>query len=221
MPDAAKESEVILIYSGGLDSTVLLYHLIDAGFYVRCLTFDYGQRHRREIDSARDICQTRVVEHCVAKLDAERIFFGNALTDPDVEVPEGHYEDPSMKATVVPSRNAIMLSIAAAWAISTKSPLVAFAAHAGDSVIYPDCRASFVQAMSLVFQLADEYGPQVFTPFLTMSKTEVVLRGAALEVPFGLTWTCYNGASEPCGKCGACVERAEAFQQAGVEDPLG
>src|SRR5262245_19263220 len=137
----------VLVYSGGLDSTTLLYHLQARGDTVRCLSIDYGQRHRRELEAARTICEHIGVEHRLADLRSiTPLLGGSALTDA-VAVPHGHYAEESMKLTVVPNRNMILLSLAIAWSVSLKYDAVAYAAHAGDHTIYPDCRPAFVEAM--------------------------------------------------------------------------
>jgi 7-cyano-7-deazaguanine synthase len=147
---------------------------------------------------------------------------GSSQTDKSVPVPEGHYEEESMKQTVVPNRNMILLALAGAWAISTKSDAIAYAAHSGDHAIYPDCRPEFTEAMSDALRLCDWHEVKLMRPFLyptPMSKADIVKLGTSLGVPFELTWSCYKGGEKHCGKCGTCVERVEAFQLAGVEDP--
>jgi len=144
---------------------------------------------------------------------------GSALTDPSVEVPEGHYEAESMKATVVPNRNAIMLSIAFGIAAAEGATGVAAGFHAGDHAIYPDCRPMFVDRFAAMQLASLDYPISLYTPFLYKSKADIVKEGTLLRVPFGLTWSCYRGGELHCGKCGTCVERREAFQLAGVDDP--
>jgi len=208
-----------LIYSGGVDSTVLLAHLLAEGREVHCLSVDYGQRHRRELEAARAICAHYGVDHRLADLRALAPLFGsNALTG-GVKVPEGHYEEESMKATVVPNRNMLLISVATAWAVSLKAESVAYGAHGGDHAIYPDCRPEFAEALDRAVRLADWHEVRLERPFVKMDKAAIVRRGAELDVPFGLTWSCYVGGERHCGKCGTCVERKEAFRLAGVADP--
>ena len=212
--------KVILIYSGGLDSTVLLYQLLAAGDYVKCLSVDYGQRHRKELDAARCFAGRLGIEHRVAGLSGLRpLLAGNSLTTDELLVPEGHYTDESMKLTIVPNRNMVMLAVAAAWAISTKADAVAYAAQAGGHTIYPDCREAFIDAMRQAFHLADWHEVGLMAPFSHYTKKEIVLIGQHLSVPFGETWSCYKGGAFHCGKCGTCVKRREAFDQAQVPDP--
>jgi 7-cyano-7-deazaguanine synthase len=210
---------IVLIHSGGLDSTVLLYHLRDRGDEVRGLSVDYGQRHRRELDAAAGICRDLGVEQETADLRAIRpLLAGSALTG-DIDVPEGHYADASMKLTVVPNRNMILLSLGIARAVSLRCETVAYAAHAGDHPIYPDCRPEFVESMRQAAALCDWHPVRIETPFIDTTKADIVRRGAELGVPFERTWSCYRGGDRHCGRCGTCVERREAFQLAGITDP--
>ena len=210
----------VLIYSGGLDSTVLLYKLLSEGYEPLCLSVDYGQRHRREIYSAGTICENLGLSHKIVNLcSLNDLLSSSALTNQNLEVPEGHYTDSSMKATVVPNRNMVLLSLGIAWAVNEKAESVSYAAHAGDHTIYPDCRPEFVKAMEEASRLCDWHEVKLETPFLNMSKTEIVALGSSLSVPFEATWSCYKGGEKHCGKCGTCVERIEAFKDSGVADP--
>lgn len=212
--------KTILIYSGGMDSTVLLYQLLNEGNEVKALSVDYGQRHKKEIDAARAIADRLGVEHRVADLTGiTSMLGGSSLTSSDIDVPEGHYAEDNMKATVVPNRNMIMLSVAAGWAISTKCDSISYAAHSGDHAIYPDCREEFAQAVDQAIQLADWHKVVLNRPFVGSTKADIVALGTKLGVPFEDTWSCYKGGSLHCGRCGTCVERREAFHLAGVEDP--
>ena len=210
----------VIIHSGGMDSTVLLAHLVAEGREVHALSVDYGQRHRRELVAAAEICAHCKVPHRIADLRGVTSLFGaNALTDAQVAVPEGHYEEASMKATVVPNRNMLLIATAAAWAMSLKAASVAYGAHGGDHAIYPDCRPAFADALDKAIRLADWHEVSLERPFVGMDKTAIVRRGVELGVPFALTWSCYVGGDRHCGKCGTCVERKEAFLRAGVADP--
>lgn len=212
--------KTILIYSGGLDSTVLLFKLRAEGHEVRALGVNYGQRHRKELDAATTICAKFGVEYHIADLSAIRpLLGGSSQTDDNVAVPHGHYAAETMKLTVVPNRNMIMLSVAIAWAISTKSESVNYAAHGGDHAIYPDCREEFASSLNTTALLADWHQVRIDRPFVRESKAGIVALGQGLGVPFDETWSCYEGASAHCGKCGTCVERREAFKLAGVPDP--
>lgn len=202
----------VLLFSGGLDSTVLLYHLRDEGYEVLPLTIHYGQRHEREILAARHIATPQEV--VISGLN-----LSSSLTDKSQPVPDGHYADESMKQTVVPNRNMILLSIAAGYAMSNRANFIAFAAHAGDHAIYRDCRPSFTQSFQSTLLKGNYTSPQLLTPFIEWTKTDIVVQGAKLQVPFDLTWSCYKGGDTHCGTCGTCYERREAFILAGIEDP--
>jgi len=209
--------KVVVVHSGGLDSTVLLYWLINKGHEVRSVGFDYGQKHQKELAAAAIVCSALHIPRFLMTIRPP--LKGSALTDPDMTVPEGHYESENMRITVVPNRNMIMLALAVGYAISEGFGVVAYAAHRGDHVIYPDCRAEFRTAMQEVFNLCHFTPLKLEAPFVSYTKVEIVKIGADLKVPFSLTWSCYKGGSTHCGKCGTCVERKEAFRLAGVADP--
>lgn len=212
---------VVAIISGGMDSITMLYKLLDDGMHIEALGFDYGQRHARELMSAETICRKLGVTHNVVNLKgiAPLIAGESALLNRGVDVPDGHYEAPTMKQTVVPNRNMIMLSVAAGVAIARKFDAVAYGAHAGDHAIYPDCRRGFAEAIQEVLYLADWRPIELHAPFINMSKADIVKLGDSLGVPFDATWSCYKGEEKHCGTCGTCVERREAFSIAGVVDP--
>jgi 7-cyano-7-deazaguanine synthase len=212
--------KTVLVYSGGMDSTVLLYHLLANGDSVSTLSVDYGQRHRKELIQAAEITTKLGIEHRTVDLTSiTGLFSGSSLTDQTVAIPHGHYEEENMKSTVVPNRNMILLSLATAWAISLKADCVSYAAHAGDHAIYPDCREEFAAALDKTIRLADWQEVYLNRPFVGLTKAEIVKRGAELKVPLEKTWSCYEGGEHHCGRCGTCIERREAFYLAGVEDP--
>ncbi|MFD5089833.1 7-cyano-7-deazaguanine synthase QueC [Amycolatopsis thailandensis] len=214
----------IVIASGGLDSTVLAYWLAALGTKLTLLSFDYGQRHRVELEHAAEIARLLDCPHEIVDLAVlGQLLAGSALTDGDVPVPDGHYTDASMRATIVPNRNAIMLDIAVALAVVRKADVVAFGAHAGDHAVYPDCRPEFVKQYSRSARIANDGllddSFEILAPFITQSKTDIVRLGAAFGVPFEKTWSCYRGGATHCGTCGTCTERREAFQRNGISDP--
>jgi 7-cyano-7-deazaguanine synthase len=212
--------KTVLIYSGGLDSTVLLYHLRAAGQSVHALSVNYGQRHACELDHAADICRILQLPNPVADLSAiQPLIAGSSLTSADIEVAEGHYTEESMKSTVVPNRNMILLSIAAGHALSIGAQQIAYAAHSGDHAIYPDCRNEFADAMAEAIRLCDWSTVELSRPFVDWTKADIVRRGAELNLPFEKTWSCYKGGEIHCGRCGTCIERREAFDLAGIADP--
>jgi 7-cyano-7-deazaguanine synthase len=213
--------DTIVICSGGLDS-VSLAHKVAAEHKLRgLLSFDYGQRHVKELDCAAACAERLGVPHRVVDISGVgAALSGSALTD-DVAVPDGHYAEDSMKITIVPNRNAIMLAIAFGMAAAEKADAVAAAVHGGDHFIYPDCRPGFIDAFQMMQRHALEGVADVtlYTPFVTISKADIVTEGAKHDTPFAATWSCYKGGARHCGRCGTCVERREAFHLAGIEDP--
>lgn len=217
-------SLVVTTLSGGLDSVTLAHSLAADGHQLITLSFDYGQRHAKETDFAARCASRLGSDHRLVDLrSVGSLLSGSALTDDSVDVPEGHYTDRSMAATVVPNRNAIMLSVAVGVAVAHGAEAVATAVHAGDHPIYPDCRPAFIEAIEHEARVANEGfikpGFEVRAPFLHLGKDGIVRIGAALGVPFEETWSCYVGGDHHCGRCGTCVERREAFDHAGVSDP--
>ncbi|WP_067219842.1 7-cyano-7-deazaguanine synthase QueC [Marinomonas gallaica] len=213
-------NKAVVVYSGGMDSYTVLHTALAAGKDVYALSFNYGQRHSKELDVAAKVCQKFNIPHKVVDISAiNSLMAGSSLTD-DIEIPEGHYAEDSMKNTVVPNRNMVLLSMAIAYAVSLEAPEVYYGAHAGDHHIYPDCRPEFVHAMNAVSQIANYEPVEIVTPFLNSSKGEILAAGLAMDLNYGDTWTCYNGREKACGKCGACNERMEAFNEQGVTDPL-
>jgi 7-cyano-7-deazaguanine synthase len=213
----------VLIFSGGVDSTVLLSELLSSGVDVYPLSFNYGQKHAEELEHAKKIVEYfKLVDRWkmvdIADLGFQLLFKSSQTSE--IPVPHGHYTDESMKATVVPNRNMIMLSLATGYAISIGADSVAYAAHAGDHAIYPDCRPGFVQLMDSLLQNYAYFTPlSLLAPFIRITKTEIVLQGMRTNAPFELTYSCYEGKPWHCGKCGTCVERQEAFLKAGMKDP--
>ena len=215
-------NKAVLILSGGMDSTTLLYKIIKDGFDPHVLSINYGQKHSKEIKFARKTCKKLKINHKVIdlRLVGKQLLQGSALTSKNIDVPEGHFEDNSMKATVVPSRNLLLLSLAISYAVSIKASNVFYGAILGDLVIYPDCRPEFVDAVKNVAKLCDWQPVEIIAPFLTMDKGDVVKLGIELGVNYKWTSTCYNGKELACGVCGSCQERVAAFVKAGIVDPI-
>lgn len=214
--------KITVILSGGLDSTVLLYKAVkEVGVEnVNAITFNYGQRHSKEIEFAKRTAHKLGVQHEVLKMAAiGKQIFKSALTDKDAKIPEGHYADDNLQTTVVPNRNMIMISLTAAFAISHGTNEIWYGAHAGDHSNYPDCRPEFIEALKGVLALCHFEPITLQAPFEHMSKAEIVATGLALKVPFEDTWSCYDGKEEACGKCGTCVDRLKAFHENGAKDP--
>lgn len=210
----------VLLHSGGLDSTVALYWARTQNYRLKCLALDYGQKHRKELQCAQQICHDLSLESRTADLRSLKPFLsGSSQTSDEVEVPQGEYQLENMKITVVPNRNMILLSIAIAWALSSNDRFVIYAAHRGDHSVYPDCRPEFVKAVDQCASLCDWKEVRVLAPFVEKTKTDIVELGAQLNVPFEKTWSCYKGEEIHCGQCGTCIERQKAFRQAKVKDP--
>lgn len=207
--------KTLVVLSGGLDSSVLLYYTLWLGDTCRAISFDYGQRHRRELLAAAEIAAGVTVPHSIVRLP---VFDGDSALLGKSEVPDGHYADPSMRSTVVPNRNMVMLSVAVASAIAIGEDRVVYAAHSGDHAIYPDCRPEFVEVMAAAVSLCDWRPPKLEAPFLSMTKGDIAKLGVKLSVPIEKTWSCYKGGDLSCGTCGTCVERIEALAEAGIKE---
>lgn len=212
--------KAICVVSGGLDSVVMAYYLASQGYRVDAISFDYGQRHKKELDHARRCMQGLAGQHDIVDLSPlGYLLGGSALTD-NIPVPDGHYAAENMRVTVVPNRNAIMLSIAYGVAVARNADAVGVGVHAGDHFVYPDCRPDFIHLFGQMQNKAIEgFGNVVMlAPFLNMSKSDIVRIGKSVNAPLSFTWSCYKGQEVHCGTCGTCVERKEAFSTAGIED---
>ncbi len=212
--------KVVVIYSGGMDSFTVLNRAIADGKEVFALSFDYGQRHVKELKCASTVCNKLGINHKVVDISSiNQLLAGSSLTD-DIEIPEGHYEAESMKSTVVPNRNMVLISLAVAYAVSVGAEQVYYGAHSGDHAIYPDCRPEFVEKMNDVCKIANYESVEIFSPYLKVSKTAILTDGINMGLDYTDTWTCYNGREKACGKCGACEERLEAFTDNNTIDPI-
>lgn len=210
--------DCILILSGGMDSTTLLYDMQER--IALAVSFDYGSNHNaREIGYAKQHCYRLGIRHFVIKLDFMRDYFKSSLLDGADAVPEGSYADENMKSTVVPFRNGIMLAVAVGIAESEGLRYVMMANHGGDHAIYPDCRPEFVRAMSEATKAGTYPGIEVLAPYTNLTKADIARRGKQLGIDYSETWSCYKGGDKHCGKCGTCVERKEAMREAGIDDP--
>lgn len=208
----------IIIVSGGLDSITLLYDKAET--IALAISFDYGQNHsKKELPYAEYHCQKLGIPHITIPLTFMHQYFKSSLLEGAEAIPEGHYEEDNMKSTVVPFRNGIMLAIATGIAESHELKRVYIANHGGDHTIYPDCRPEFIDAMDKATSAGTFVDVRVEAPYTNISKTDIVRRGTALGIDYAKTWSCYKGSEIHCGKCGTCVERKEAFADAGVEDP--
>lgn len=217
----ANASATVVIYSGGMDSYTVLHRALNEGLTVHALSFDYGQRHARELTTARNVCQQLEVPHQVVDIRAIHGLIDNsALTNDTVAMPEGDYAADNLRATVVPNRNMILLSLAIAKAVNIGAQRVDYGAHGGDHILYPDCRPEFVQAMNLVSGIANFEPVTIHAPYLQSTKAEILRDGLAMGLDYRDTWTCYEGRELACGNCGSCRERLAAFSANHATDPL-
>ena len=207
----------LLVLSGGMDSTTLLYER--ASEIALAVSFDYGSNHNgREIPFAKFHCEKLGIEHLTIPLKFMHDYFKSSLLSGADAIPEGTYADENMKSTVVPFRNGIMLSVAAGLAESRGLSKVMMANHFGDHDIYPDCRKEFVDAMSQAMAAGTYANITIDAPYTLISKADIARKGKSLGVDYGQTWSCYKGGKVHCGKCATCLERKAALAEAGIED---
>lgn len=207
--------KTVILLSGGMDSATLLHKCYSEGDAVVGLGVSYGQRHHKELQAAYNLCHDLAVPYVLAPLDGLQHLLVSALTTPAITVPDGHYQSETMKATVVPMRNAIFLSVAAGYAWSVGADRVGIAIHTGDYAIYPDCRPEFLADFNAMIRSASEgfISPYIHAPFINISKRKIADLGETLRVPWDMTWSCYKGGPIHCGVCGTCVERREALAE--------
>jgi 7-cyano-7-deazaguanine synthase len=213
-------TKIVVVYSGGLDSFTLLNQAIEKSHSISTISFDYGQKHKKELKFVKKFCLQESLEHQIIDVSGINVLFrGSSLTD-DLEIPKGHYEDESMQSTVVPNRNMILISMALGYAVTKEATEVWFGAHSGDHAIYPDCRPEFLEKMDAVARISNYSPISVKAPYINLSKDEILAIGLALGLDYQLTWTCYEGQEKACGTCGACHERLEAFKNNNAVDPI-
>jgi 7-cyano-7-deazaguanine synthase len=222
--------EALIILSGGMDSTTLLYDMLKIykSHEILAVTFNYGSKHSvLEIDAACKTCEMLGVSHMIISVKEVFENFTSALLNhvDSEDIPQGHYEDENMKKTVVPFRNGILLSMAVGLAESEGIKKVFYGAHGGDHAIYPDCRPQFLEAMSKASQEGTYNKVEVLAPYMNNDKIMILYLGTKLNVDYSKTWTCYDPQIKgeqivACGKCGSCVERIEAFKENKIKDPI-
>ena len=207
----------VIIVSGGMDSITLLYDKKDE--IALGISFDYGSNHNaKEIPFAEMHCKRLGIKHITINLDFMHQYFKSSLLQGAEAIPEGHYADENMKSTVVPFRNGIMLSIAIGIAESNHLKKVLIANHGGDHTIYPDCRPQFIQAIDAAANAGTFINVRVEAPYTNITKGDIAHIGKRLGLDYTETWSCYKGGEKHCGKCGTCIERKEALQEAGIHD---
>lgn len=213
--------KIVAVVSGGMDSVTMLHDLHAQGHELEVISFDYGQRHVKELDVAARNAAKLGLRHTIVRMDFMRDLLSNSALTAGGDVPEGHYAAENMKATVVPNRNMIMASIAIGLASNLEYDAVALGVHSGDHAIYPDCRPEFVSALRTTSLIANYEPVDIIAPYLDMDKTSIIARGLEIDtMDYAETWTCYKGLVKACGLCGSCQERLEGFANNGIEDPI-
>lgn len=223
--EAGIMSDGVAIVSGGMDSVTLVHHLLDDGYRPHLLSFDYGQRHKKELQYALWTAERLNLHWSLIDLsNITDLIASSALTSNNIDVPEGHYAEDNMAITVVPNRNMMMLSIASAVAVSHNAGYVALGIHAGDHAQYPDCRRKFLSSCEMTIKYANESFIdnefELLAPFIDRSKADIARRAYQLEVPLEKTWSCYKGGEYHCGRCATCVERLEAIDEASQRERI-
>ena len=212
--------DCIVVLSGGMDSTVLLYDILDRGKNAAALSFDYGSRHNaRELPLAAKTCESLGIPHRTIELPFIGELFSSALLKNGAEIPDGMYGRDNMALTVVPFRNPILMSISVGYGESVGATEVLLASHGGDHALYPDCRTEFNRAFDRAVRLGTDDKVRLVFPYENMTKRDVAEIGRRLGVDFARTWSCYKGGKMHCGCCGTCLERKEALRHAEGLDP--
>lgn len=215
------ENKAVVICSGGLDSTTLLYYTMKRRHVIPLvISFNYGQAHKKELNCIKSMCKKLKLEHIVVNLTSLGKLLKSSLTQETIETPQTHYTHQTQQITVVPYRNSWMLLIAAGIARSRNIYTVYFGPHKNDYTTYPDCRPEYVKELNKLLEVADYKKVKVEAPFINLTKTQIVKIGYELGVPFERTYSCYLGGKKPCSRCGTCQERIEAFEKNGLKDPL-
>lgn len=214
------KKKAVMILSGGLDSTTLLYKLINEWYEVNAISFFYWQNHSKELECAKKTCEKLWVNHKLVDISFLKDLLKSSLLDWAEAIPEWHYQAENMKATVVPNRNMIFTAIAVWYGQSIGAEIVALWIHNWDHDIYPDCREEFIQKLNDVVEISDRNKISLYYPLINMDKWDIVKIGLELWVDYWLTWTCYKWLEKACGKCWSCVERIEAFEKNWEKDVL-
>lgn len=213
--------KIVVIYSGGMDSFTVLNKAVQSGYDVFALSFDYGQKHDKELICAKKVCNDLKVPLKILDIKTiSQLFTSSSLVSNTIDIPDGHYEADNMKSTVVPNRNMILISLAIGYAVDLNAEGVWYGAHSGDHVIYPDCRPEFVEVMDQASKVANFDPVYVHAPYLEIDKGGILKDGLEMGLDYSNTWTCYKGQEKACGTCGSCVERLEAFESNDCMDPI-
>ncbi|PKH01429.1 7-cyano-7-deazaguanine synthase QueC [Psychromonas sp. MB-3u-54] len=214
-------AKLVVIYSGGMDSFTVLNKAVKDNYEVYALSFDYGQKHHKELVCAKQVCEELKIPHKILDIKSiSSLFTSSSLVSGDMDVPDGHYEADNMKSTVVPNRNMILISLAIGYAVDIEAEGVWYGAHSGDHLIYPDCRPEFVEVMDQASKMANFEPVYVHAPYLKTDKIGILKDGLKMSLDYSNTWTCYKGLEKACGTCGSCVERLEAFEANNCSDSI-
>ena len=215
-----EKKKTVAVVSGGMDSVTMLHKLHAEGHELQAISFNYGQRHSKELDLAKENADILGIPHTLVDMKFLGQLACNSALTGDINVPEGHYADENMKLTVVPNRNMIMASLAIAKAVNDNFNGIAMGIHSGDHAIYPDCRPEFASALRTISLVANYQPIELYSPYLYSDKTGIIKDGLEVGVDYAKTWTCYKGDKIACGVCGSCQERLEAFKNNNMKDPL-
>ena len=213
---SSKLKQAVVLLSGGLDSATVLYLARSWGYQCRCLIFDYGQLHKKEVARAVRIAKSCACAYRILKIDFP--WKGSALLDKKIKIPEKISK--GVPVTYVPARNIIFLSFALSYAGALKAQAIFIGAHAQDYSGYPDCRGEFLVSFERMARVGTLDACRIIAPLLRKNKSQIIFMGQKLGVPFELTWSCYRGGKRPCGRCDSCYYRAKGFKEAGLVDPL-
>ncbi|HET6456570.1 MAG TPA: 7-cyano-7-deazaguanine synthase QueC [Armatimonadota bacterium] len=226
--NSSNKPKAVVLLSGGLDSATAAAIAKSQGYELYAISFDYGQRHAKELESAREVGESLgVARHEVVQFDLRK-WGGSALTD-DLDVPLDRDESEmssEIPVTYVPARNTIFLSFALAYAEVVGADTIVIGVNQLDYSGYPDCRGEYLAAFERMANLAtkavteEDRRVKIYAPLLNFTKAEIIKRGSELGVDYSLTWSCYQGLEKPCGRCDSCILRAEGFRRAGIEDPV-
>lgn len=215
--------KAVVLLSGGLDSSTTLYYAKSRGYDCACLIFDYGQRHRKEVETAKRIARSCKVPYQVVRFTMP--WKGSALLDKKIAVPKGRRIGKAIPPTYVPSRNTVFLSFGVSYAEAIGASAVFIGANAVDYSGYPDCRPLHYRIFNELIRFGTKAGIEkkkieVLTPLINMTKADIINLGQKLGVPYHKTWSCYSGGRRPCGECDSCVIRVKGFREAKIADPL-
>lgn len=221
-----ESKEVVLIYSGGLDSTTVLYDLLDKWYKVLAVSVNYGQKHSQELEKAKIICEKLWVEQMILDLSSVDLFKSSGLVNKEIDLKDGLYTQENIEISMVPNRNSILANYGLGIAMNRKAIGIALWIHSEDQstweIEYPDCSPNFVKALQILAKEIDFKTYEVLVPFSGKHKWDVVKRGLELRVPYEETWSCYKGQEngKACGVCGTCIQRLNAFKSNNAIDPI-